>query len=689
MNNSFFPLSIRFRLVFGFSLLGLLLACVVAVSWFTLNKVQSHAQQITDMFEPQVDRMTRVELLLVKISLEARHAILSVGDEQELAATLERVHEDRAELIELINETEANLSTQVGRDIITNIRQADEVFWGLSQQIIELARANKPSEAFALLTSEIVPARTLQLQFIADQKEWQRHLMNQTLADASNLIAQVKIVLTVLISLVLLIVSFFLTRLVYSITKPLTSLFNTIIQVEKSGDYTQRVAVVGRDEVARTAAAFDRMMVLVENRSNELARNREHLEEIVDQRTAQLSHALEAAEAANQAKSRFLATMSHELRTPMNGVLGMAQLLMDKPATNEEVKEYARTILHSGQSLLALLNDILDLSKVESGNQTLHISLISPDEILRSVSALFNINASAKGLALKTIWKGDQSQFYKGDANRLLQMLSNLTNNAIKFTAEGEVVIQAAEISREGEHALIEFSVTDTGMGIPKEKQSLLFRPFSQVDDSSTRQFGGTGLGLSIVKSLAQLMEGEVGVDSEENMGSRFWFRVKLEVGEKESESLKPASDLGSTKVVDKSDSSKSPLFEGRVLLVEDNKTNQLVATTLLKKLGLAVTVAENGQLGVEQVMSSTEPFNAILMDVHMPVLDGIGATRAIRSWEAEMGLNPLPIIALTAGAFLEDKEECLAVGMSDYLTKPLNFSDLTQALSRWLPEAS
>lgn len=689
MNKKLSPLSIRFRLLFGFSLLGLLLVSVVAVSWFTLNRVQSHAQQITDMFEPQVDRMTRVELLLIKISLEARHAILSVGDEQELSATLERVSQDRNNLINLINETEANLSTKVGQEIITNIRQADEVFWSLSQQIIELAMANKPIEAFALLTSEIVPARNLQLKYIADQKEWQRHLMNQTLADASNLIAQVKIILTVVISLVLLIVSFFLTRLVYSITNPLTSLLNTIIQVEQSGDYTKRVAVVGKDEVARTAAAFDRMMVLVENRSNELARNREHLEEIVEQRTAELSHALEAAEAANQAKSRFLATMSHELRTPMNGVLGMAQLLMDKPATDEDVNHYARTILHSGQSLLALLNDILDLSKVESGNQTLHTSVLMPEEILRSVSALFSSNAAAKDLAMHTVWKGDLNRRYLGDVNRLQQMLSNLTNNAIKFTAKGEVTIEATEISREAGWAVLEFSVTDTGMGIPKNKQSLLFRPFSQVDDSSTRQFGGTGLGLSIVKSLAHLMDGEVGIQSEENNGSRFWFRVKLEVVEDLSVNEQVINDVNQSKVKKKTLIPEDLRLEGRVLLVEDNKTNQLVATTLLKKLGLEVSIVDNGQLAVDLVMTSTEPFNVILMDVHMPVLDGIGATQGIRAWEAEMGFIPLPIIALTAGAFLEDKEKCLSAGMSDYLTKPLNFNDLTQTLSRWLPVAS
>lgn len=680
-------LSIRFRLLFGFSLLAMLVIFIVTVSWVTLNHVQSQAQQIIDMYEPQVDRMTRAELLLVKISLEARHAILSVHDEQELNATLDRIAQDRDNLVHLIQETEENLSTQQGRDIIDNIRLADEVFWQLSQQIVELAKENKPSEAYALLTREIVPARNMMLGFIADQKEWQRHLMNQTLIDANNRIAQIKIILALLITFVLLLASFFLIKLVYSITNPLTSLLNTIIDVEQSGDYTKRVSVVGEDEVAKTAAAFDRMMVLIENRSNELARNREQLEDIVKQRTAELSQALEAAKAASQAKSRFLATMSHELRTPMNGVLGMAQLLIDKPASDQDVTDYARTILHSGQSLLALLNDILDLSKVESGNQTLHSSVLTPEDILRSVSALFSCTATAKGLKIHSRWQGGPQQYYQGDANRLQQMLSNLTNNAIKFTLQGEVLLEAREVSRLGEKAVLEFSVTDTGMGIPKQKQSLLFRPFSQIDDSSTREFGGTGLGLSIVKSLAQLMDGEVGVVSEENQGSRFWFRVTLAVAQTPQPLLDDGVNPTSAREVQVAQP-KAMRLAGRVLLVEDNKTNQLVATTLLKKLGLEVSVADNGQLAIEQVMTAIDPFNLIIMDVQMPVLDGIGATRGIRAWEAEMNFNPLPIIALTAGAFAEDKQECLAAGMSDYLTKPLNAASLAVTLKRWLPEA-
>ncbi len=682
MRHFFSRLSIRFRLLLGFGLMGSLLAGVVSVSWLTLNHVQSNAKLIIDMYEPQVDRMTRVELLMVKISLEARHAILSANDPRELSAAMERIGSDRRMLVDLVNETEANLSTDKGRDIMKRIRDADAVFWGLSQQVVRHAQTGNVAAAYALLTTDLVPARNRQLEHIGEQKEWQRHLMNEALADASRTIDKVKMLLAVVVTTILVFVSFLLLRLINSITRPLTSLLNTIVEVEHNGDYTQRVSVTGEDEVARTAAAFDRMMELVEARTNELARNREHLEDMVEQRTTELREAVTAAKAANEAKSRFLATMSHELRTPMNGVLGMAQLLLASPVDKEQTQDYARTILHSGQTLLSLLNDILDLSKIESGAQTLEAGVVSPMDLLRNTEALFSNNAHSKGLDLLVRWSGSSDQRYRGDPNRLQQMLSNLTNNAIKFTSAGVVQIEAVECGREGGLACIEFSVSDTGMGIPEHKKILLFKPFSQVDDSTTRQFGGTGLGLSIVKSLAQLMGGEVGVDSEEGKGSRFWFRVRLETlqGTADGVVLRRA-DLDTMAVLPTT--LKTPMG-GRVLVVEDNRINQQVIGAMLNKLGVEVVMADNGQSAIDTVMADPGRLTAVLMDVQMPVLDGYQATARIRDWERAQGRSPLPIIAVTADAFAEDQARCLQAGMNDFLPKPIKAAALADVLMRW-----
>ena len=307
MTSFFSRLSIRFRLVSGFGLLIALLVVVVAVSWLTLNHVQSKARMIIDMYEPQVDRMTRVELQMVKISLEARHAILAANDPPELQATLQRINDSRRELLKLIHETDANISTEKGREIMTRTKRDDEVFWRIAQQVVMLAQAGNTRAAYDLLTTDVVPARNRQLANIAEQKEWQRELMKQALSTASETITLVKMLLTFVLGGVLLVVSVLLIRLINSILRPLNNLLNTIVQVERSGDYSQRVAVASEDEVARTTVAFNRMMGLVESRNTELARHQINLEETVRQRTAELSQAVVAAEAASRAKSDFLA----------------------------------------------------------------------------------------------------------------------------------------------------------------------------------------------------------------------------------------------------------------------------------------------------------------------------------------------------------------------------------------------
>jgi CheY-like chemotaxis protein len=381
------------------------------------------------------------------------------------------------------------------------------------------------------------------------------------------------------------------------------------------------------------------------------------------------------AQSANIAKSRFLATMSHEIRTPMNGILGMAQLLLSTQPNDENYRLYTQTILHSGETLLRLLNDILDLSKVEAGKLTLQSGIVNPEKLLRETLELFKNSAEQKGLTIDAHWLADFNDRYQGDEQRLQQMLNNLVNNAIKFTHQGKITIEATPLSNDGD---IEFSVTDTGVGIAPEAQKRLFKPFSQLDNSSTRQYSGTGLGLSIVQKLAQLMQGESGVESQSGKGSRFWFRVKLET----------LTDIPTSEAKQNVYTDALAQLNGRILVVEDNLINQMVVENQLQQFGLQPFLAENGQQAVEFVKKQADQIDAILMDIQMPVMDGYQATQIIREWEQTHQRIPIPIIALTADAFEEDRQKGLALGMNDYLTKPLNQELLIRVLSHYLSQS-
>ncbi|MCG2577009.1 ATP-binding protein [Dechloromonas sp. XY25] len=403
----------------------------------------------------------------------------------------------------------------------------------------------------------------------------------------------------------------------------------------------------------------------------------------LDRMRRALESSKEEAVSANVAKSRFLATMSHEIRTPMNGILGMAQLLLTPTLPETEREDYARTILTSGQTLLALLNDILDLSKIEAGKLHLEYTVFEPEQLLHEAHALFSGSARNKNLRLDHAWQGPPRQRYRGDVPHLRQMLFNLVGNAIKFTAQGEIRIDGRLVSDEGGTAMIEFSVSDTGIGIAADKQGLLFKPFSQADSSSTREFAGTGLGLSLVSNLARLMGGEVGVDSEAGKGSRFWFRFAAEIAAADSAPQRTDRPLA-TPACSVPDAVS---LSGHVLVVEDNRTNSKVIELLLKKLGLSCSLAPDGSQAVAMATGG-ESFDAILMDIHLPVLDGYAATGKIRQWERERGQARRPVVALTASAFDDDRQRCMEAGMDDFLAKPIQFDELQSVLGKWLPAA-
>jgi len=389
----------------------------------------------------------------------------------------------------------------------------------------------------------------------------------------------------------------------------------------------------------------------------------------------ELERAKRVSEAANQAKSDFLATMSHELRTPMNGILGMAQLLEAGDLDAVEQRRYVRTIAESGSTLLALLNDILDFSKIEAGKIQIVESDVALGPLVEGILALFAEAARGKGIELRIKSNGLDGRVYRSDPLRLRQMLTNLVSNAVKFTEVGFVQIETLESVDGNGRLWLEIGVADSGIGIPEDKQSLLFDRFSQLDASTTRRHGGSGLGLSILRGVARAMGGEAGMTSRVGDGSRFWFRVPMT---RVADGGAGAATRGAP--------DRGALFVGRALVADDTPANRLVTERLLARLGVAVVAVEDGQRAVDAVVGG-EPLDIVLMDLQMPGMDGLEAARLIRAWEETGRVARVPIVALTAAAFDADRQRCLDAGMDGYLTKPLMLANLRAELGRWLPQ--
>ncbi len=675
LRKKFARISISMKLYFTVGIMALLVTIELCTLWFavgTLSSVRAFVNGEGIWSKAQKDAVYNLVIYSQSHSekdYQAFRNLLKVprGDNK-TRLELQKPHPDlavaRQGFIEGLNnpaDVNGMISLILRFHSISYLNKAITV-WGLAEKNMEqlIAISDRMHQAIAANTASqaridqmMASANALNAGFTKQEDEF-----SSTLGDGSRWLENIVLRLLLTLSLTIGTTSILITISVSrGIEKGVKAIINGATLVS-SGALDTRVPVYSQDEIGQLAVSFNNM-------TETLAENLRAIRELNETKES-LKREKERAEISEKSKQLFLAKMSHEIRTPMNGILGFARLLSET-LTEREQQEYIHIIIKSGEDLLVILNDILDLSRMEAGKVTFESLPFNPADVVQTTMLMLKAKSHQKGIHVKCFLDEKLPRIVIGDSVRLSQVLLNLVSNAIKFTSEGEIVVSAVCRSETNESVLIDFGVRDTGIGIPIDKQDKIFESFEQAANDTARKFGGSGLGLSIVKQLVSLQNGEIFVTSTPGVGSDFHFRLSF-VKYKEKD----------TKIAIINNAVELPGGHGiRILIAEDNMINQLLVTKVLKKQGFAIEVAENGLIALNKY--ATQDFDIILMDLQMPEMDGYDATKKIRALSGCKG--SVPIIAMSAHTIKGEYEYCIEIGMNDFISKPFNPRELYEKI--------